>query len=52
MTQDEKWMAKYKEEVDFIETNRRNPSRHRLEEHDICGENYCLMHDGTEGVTD
>ena len=33
MTQDEKWMVKYEEVVDFIETNQRNPSRHRLEEH-------------------
>lgn len=34
MTQDEKWMAKYLEVKDFIETNQRNPSRHRIEEHD------------------
>ena len=34
MTQDEKWMLKYNEVVVFIETNHRNPSRHRLEEHD------------------
>jgi hypothetical protein len=35
MTQDEKWMVKYEEVADFIETNQRNPSRHRLEEHDM-----------------
>ena len=35
MTQDEKWMLKYYEVVVFIETNHRNPSRHRLEEHDM-----------------
>ena len=35
MTQDERWMAKYNEVVDFIETNHRNPSRHRIEEHDM-----------------
>ena len=35
MTQDEKWMLKYNEVVVFIETNHRNPSRHRLEEHDM-----------------
>ena len=35
MTQDERWMAKYNEVVGFIESNHRNPSRHRLEEHDI-----------------
>lgn len=32
MTQDEKWMVRYKEVVGFIEANHRNPSRHRLEE--------------------
>lgn len=35
MTQDERWMAKYNEVMDFIEKNYRNPSRHRLEEHDM-----------------
>ena len=35
MTQDEKWMLKYNEVVVFIETNHRNPSCHRLEEHDM-----------------
>ena len=35
MTQDERWMSKYKEVMDFMETNHRNPSRHRLEEHDM-----------------
>ena len=35
MTQDEKWMARYEEVMAFIETNRRNPSRHRIEEHDM-----------------
>ena len=35
MTQDERWQAKYNEEMVFIETNHRNPSRHRLEEHDL-----------------
>ena len=34
MTQDERWKEKYKEVVEFIESNRRNPSRHRIEEHD------------------
>ena len=28
MTQDEKWMAKYKEIVRFIEANKRNPSKY------------------------
>ena len=35
MTQDEKWQLRYKEVTDFIETNRRNPSKHRIEEHDM-----------------
>ncbi len=34
MTQDEKWIARYNEVKDFIETNKRNPSKHRIEEHD------------------
>ena len=32
MTQVEKWMIKYEEVIDFIETNKRNPSKHRIEE--------------------
>ncbi len=35
MTQDEKWQSKYNEVVDFIETNHRNPSKHRIEEHNM-----------------
>lgn len=35
MTQEERWIAKYNEVVDFIQTNHRNPSRHRIEEHDM-----------------
>ena len=34
MTQDERWQVKYNEVMTFIETNKRNPSRHRIEEHD------------------
>ena len=33
MTQDERWMAKYEEVKRFIEDNKRNPSKHRIEEH-------------------
>ena len=33
MTQDEKWIIRYKEVVSFIEANHRNPSKHRVEEH-------------------
>ena len=35
MTQDERWMAKYSEVKSFIEENHRNPSKHRIEEHDM-----------------
>ena len=34
MTQDEKWIVKYQEVIGFIETNQRNPSKYRVEEHD------------------
>ena len=33
MTQDERWLEKYQAVVSFIETNKRNPSKHRIEEH-------------------
>ena len=32
MTQDERWMARYNEVMSFIETNKRNPSKHDDEE--------------------
>ena len=35
MTQDERWKLKYDEAMEFMEKNHRNPSRHRLEEHDV-----------------
>ena len=35
MTQEERWMARYNEVVSFIKTNKRNPSRHRIEDHDM-----------------
>lgn len=35
MDQETRWQTKYKEIVDFIEANHRNPSRHRIEEHDM-----------------
>lgn len=34
MKQDERWLARYKEMKTFIETNKRNPSKYRME-HDI-----------------
>ena len=35
MDQETRWMTKYKEVMTFIETNHRNPSKHRIEEHDM-----------------
>ena len=35
MTQEERWLLKYNEVVSFIESNNRNPSKHRIEEHDM-----------------
>lgn len=35
MTQDERWKARYEEVKSFIENNKRNPSKHRIEEHDM-----------------
>lgn len=35
MTQDERWLMKYEEVVGFIKANYRNPSKHRIEEHDM-----------------
>jgi hypothetical protein len=35
MTQDERWNIRYQEVMDFIETNHRNPSKHRIEEHNM-----------------
>ena len=35
MDQETRWLTKYLEVVAFIETNHRNPSKHRIEEHDM-----------------
>ena len=35
MRQDERWLARYNELKTFIETCKRNPSKHRMEEHDM-----------------
>ena len=35
MTQNERWLVRFQEVIGFIETNHRNPSRHRIEEHDM-----------------
>lgn len=34
MTQEERWQNRYDEVKDFIEVNKRNPSKYRIEEHD------------------
>ena len=35
ITQDERWQKRYEEVKRFIEENKRNPSKHRIEEHDM-----------------
>ena len=35
MTQEERWNIKFNEVMEFIETSKRNPSKHRIEEHDM-----------------
>lgn len=35
MTQDERWLARYNEVMEFMAANHRNPSRHRIEDHDM-----------------
>ena len=35
MTQYERWLAKYNEVGELIQTSHRNPSHHRIEEHDM-----------------
>ena len=35
MTQEQRWLTRYNQVITFIETNHRNPSRHRIEEHDM-----------------
>ena len=35
MDQETRWLTRYNEVKTFIEENHRNPSKHRLEEHDM-----------------
>jgi hypothetical protein len=35
MTQEERWLTNYNEVMLFLKENHRNPSKHRLEEHDM-----------------
>ena len=50
MTQDELWLKKYQETITFIETNKRNPSKHKPEKrYKYCNwikHNKKLLHSG------
>jgi len=35
MDQETRWLTRYNEVVGFVETNHRNPSKHRIDEHDM-----------------
>lgn len=35
MTQEERWQQNYDEVMRFLKTNHRNPSKYRIEEHDM-----------------
>ena len=35
MRQDKRWQSRFNEVVTFIEANKRNPSKHRIDEHDM-----------------
>ena len=35
MDQETRWITRYNEVKSFIEANHRNPSKHRIEEHDM-----------------
>lgn len=55
MDQESRWISKYNEVVEFINTNHRNPSRHRIEEHDMlnwCKANRKRMNAGDKQPTD
>lgn len=50
MTQDERWQVRFEEVKSFIEANRRNPSKHRIEEHlmlNFVKHNRKLLNSGT-----
>lgn len=50
MTQEERWIVRYNELIGFLERNHRNPSKHRIEEHDMLNwlkANRKLMNAGT-----
>jgi len=35
MDQETRWLTRYNEVVEFIKVNHRNPSKHRIEEHNM-----------------
>ena len=35
MTQEERWLVRYNEVMGFLKENYRNPSKYRIEEHDM-----------------
>ena len=35
MIQDERWIVRFNEVIEFLKRNHKNPSRHRVEEHDM-----------------
>ena len=45
MDQETRWIVKYNEVVEFIQSNHRNPSRHRIEEHDMLNWVKALSYD-------
>lgn len=50
MDQETRWLTRFNEVKSFIETNHRNPSRHRIEEHDMLNwlkANRKLMNSGS-----
>ena len=50
MTQEEKWNLRFQEVKGFIESNHRNPSKHRIEEHNMLSwikQQRKLMNGGT-----
>lgn len=42
MTQEERWQRQYDQMIEFMETNHRRPSKHRLEEHDMLNWFKCV----------
>jgi len=43
MDQETRWLTRYNEVKNFIETKKRNPSKHRIEEHDMLNWILCCI---------